>query len=159
MIARALAPQPKLVICDECVAALDISVQAQVLNLLNKLKKEFNLSYLFISHDLAVVKHISDRIAVMYLGRIVELAPSEEIYSNPIHPYTQALLEAVPIPDPDLEHGRAHKVITGEIPSPINPPSGCVFHPRCPRAVGSCKDSFPEFREVKPGHWVACTEV
>jgi len=158
-IARALAMNPEFIICDEAVSALDVSIQAQVINLLEDLRDEFGLTYLFISHDLSVVRHICHRVAVMYLGNMVELADCDELYDNPIHPYTQALLEAVPIPDPDLENSRAHKVVKGEIPSPMNPPSGCVFHPRCEKAVASCSQRIPEFREVKPGHWVACTEV
>jgi oligopeptide/dipeptide ABC transporter ATP-binding protein len=158
-IARALAMNPEFIICDEAVSALDVSIQAQVVNLLEDLREQFGLTYLFISHDLSVVRHICHRVAVMYLGHMVELADCDELFDNPLHPYTQALLEAVPIPDPDLEKGREHKIIKGEIPSPINPPSGCVFHPRCPKAVDSCKQQIPEFREVKPGHWVACTEV
>ena len=158
-IARALAMNPEFIICDEAVSALDVSIQAQVVNLLEDLREEFGLTYLFISHDLSVVRHISHRVAVMYLGHMVELAECDELFDNPLHPYTRALLEAVPIPDPDLENGRAHKIIKGEIPSPINPPSGCVFHPRCPSAHDGCKKEFPEFREVKPGHCVACTEV
>lgn len=158
-IARALAMNPEFIICDEAVSALDVSIQAQVINLLEDLREEFGLTYLFISHDLSVVRHICHRVAVMYLGNMVELADCDELYDNPLHPYTQALLEAVPIPDPDLEKGRAHKIVKGEIPSPMNPPTGCVFHPRCEKAVASCSQNVPEFREVKPGHWVACTEV
>jgi len=158
-IARALAMNPEFIICDEAVSALDVSIQAQVINLLEDLREEFGLTYLFISHDLSVIRHICHRVAVMYLGNMVELADCDELYDNPMHPYTTALLEAVPIPDPDLENARAHKIVKGEIPSPMNPPSGCVFHPRCEKAVESCKQSVPEFREVKPGHWVACTEV
>ncbi len=158
-IARALAVNPEFIICDEAVSALDVSIQAQVINLLEELRDEFNLTYLFISHDLSVVHHLCHRVAVMYLGHIVELAETEELFRNPLHPYTRALLEAVPIPDPIVERQRAHQIITGEIPSPINPPPGCVFHPRCPVAVDRCRTLFPEFREVKPGHWVACTEV
>jgi len=158
-IARALAMNPEFIICDEAVSALDVSIQAQVINLLEDLREEFGLTYLFISHDLSVIRHICHRVAVMYLGNMVELADCDELYDNPLHPYTQALLEAVPIPDPDLENARAHKIVKGEIPSPMNPPSGCVFHPRCEKAVASCSQNVPEFREVKPGHWVACTEV
>jgi oligopeptide transport system ATP-binding protein len=158
-IARALAMNPEFIICDEAVSALDVSIQAQVINLLEDLREEFGLTYLFISHDLSVIRHICHRVAVMYLGNMVELADCDELYDNPLHPYTQALLEAVPIPDPDLENARAHKIVKGEIPSPMNPPTGCVFHPRCEKAVATCSQSVPEFREVKPGHWVACTEV
>ena len=158
-IARALAMDPEFIICDEAVSALDVSIQAQVINLLEDLREEYGLTYLFIAHDLSVVRHICHRVAVMYLGHMVELAECDVLFDNPMHPYTQALLEAVPIPDPDVENDREHKVIKGEIPSPINPPSGCVFHPRCPLAVGGCKTEVPNFREVEPGHWVACTEV
>ena len=158
-IARALAMEPEFIICDEAVSALDVSIQAQVINLLEELREEFNLTYLFISHDLSVVRHICHRVAVMYLGHMVELADCDELFDHPLHPYSQALLAAVPIPDPDLEKTRAHTIIKGEIPSPINPPSGCVFHPRCPLAVDSCSQNIPDFREVRPGHWVACTEV
>jgi oligopeptide transport system ATP-binding protein len=158
-IARALAVEPEFIICDEAVSALDVSIQAQVINLLEDLRDRFDLTYLFISHDLSVVHHLCHRVAVMYLGHMVELAETDELFRNPLHPYTQALLEAVPIPDPTVEKGRAHQIIKGEIPSPINPPPGCVFHPRCPIAVAGCKVNMPEFREVRPGHWVACTEV
>jgi len=158
-IARALAVEPEFIICDEAVSALDVSIQAQVINLLDDLRDQFDLTYLFISHDLSVVHHLCHRVAVMYLGHIVELAETEELFNNPQHPYTQALLEAVPIPDPTVEKARAHKIIHGEIPSPMNPPSGCVFHPRCVKAIDGCKKNVPEFREIKPGHWVACTEV
>ena len=158
-IARALAVNPEFIICDEAVSALDVSIQAQVINLLEDLRERFDLTYLFISHDLSVVHHLCHRVAVMYLGHMVELSETDELFDNPLHPYTQALLEAVPIPDPTVEKARAHTIIKGEIPSPMNPPSGCVFHPRCPKAVAGCKVNMPEFREVKPGHWVACTEV
>ncbi len=158
-IARALAMNPEFIICDEAVSALDVSIQAQVINLLEDLRDEFNLTYLFISHDLSVVRHLCHRVAVMYLGHMVELADCDELFDNPLHPYTQALLNAVPIPDPEIEKARAHQVIKGEIPSPINPPPGCVFHPRCEIMVDGCKAKAPAFREVKPGHFVACTEV
>jgi len=158
-VARALALNPEFIICDEAVSALDVSIQAQVINLLEDLRDEFELTYLFISHDLSVIRHICHRVAVMYLGHIVELAECDELYDNPLHPYTRALLAAVPIPDPTLEAERAHEVVKGEVPSPINPPSGCVFHPRCTLAVDSCSKDVPEFREIKPGHWVACSEV
>ena len=158
-IARALALNPEFIICDEAVSALDVSIQAQVINLLEDLRDEFGLTYLFISHDLSVIRHLCHRVAVMYLGKIVELADCDELYDNPIHPYTQALLAAVPIPDPTIEAKRAHEVVKGEVPSPINPPSGCVFHPRCSLAVDGCSKEVPEFREIKPGHWVACMEV
>jgi oligopeptide transport system ATP-binding protein len=158
-IARALAMDPEFIVCDEAVSALDVSIQAQVINLLEDLRDEFGLTYLFIAHDLSVVRHLCHRVAVMYLGNMVELAETDELFDNPIHPYTKALLNAVPIPDPTLESKREHKIIKGEIPSPINPPSGCVFHPRCEIAVDGCSKTIPEFRELRPGHWVACTEV
>jgi len=158
-IARALALDPDFIICDEAVSALDVSIQAQVINLLEDLRDEFNLTYLFIAHDLSVVRHISNRVAVMYLGNLVELADGDELFDNPKHPYTRALLDAVPIPDPVVEDERQHKVIEGEVPSPINPPSGCVFHPRCPLAVDTCRTSVPEFRDIVSGHGVACTQV
>jgi len=158
-IARALALDPAFIICDEAVSALDVSIQAQVINLLEDLREQFNLTYLFIAHDLSVVRHISNRVAVMYLGNLVELADGDELFDNPTHPYTRALLDAVPIPDPVVEGDREHRIITGEVPSPMNPPSGCVFHPRCPMAVDSCRSSVPEFREIASGHYVACTEV
>ena len=158
-VARALALNPEFIICDEAVSALDVSIQAQGINLLEELRDEFHLTYLFISHDLSVIRHICHRVAVMYLGHMVELAECDELYDNPLHPYTRALLAAVPIPDPTVEANRAHEVVKGEVPSPINPPSGCVFHPRCPLAVDSCSKDVPEFREIKPGHWVACSEV
>jgi oligopeptide/dipeptide ABC transporter ATP-binding protein len=158
-IARALSMRPEFIICDEAVSALDVSIQAQVINLLEDLREQFNLTYLFIAHDLSVVRHLCHRVAVMYLGKIVELADSDELFDNPMHPYTQALLSAVPVPDPEVEAAREHQVVKGEIPSPINPPSGCVFHTRCPKAVASCQTDVPSLRELRPGHWVACTEA
>ncbi len=158
-IARALAMEPEVIVCDVAVSALDVSIQAQVINLLEDLRDEFGLTYLFIANDLSVVRHLCHRVAVMYLGKMVELADCDELFDNPIHPYTKALLNAVPIPDPTLEAKREHKIIKGEIPSPINPPPGCVFHPRCEIAVDGCSKTIPEFRELRPGHWVACTEV
>ncbi len=158
-IARALSLNPEFIICDEAVSALDVSIQAQVINLLEDLRKEFDLTYLFIAHDLSVVHHLCDRVAVMYLGKMMELAESDELFDNPIHPYTQALLSAVPVPDPSVEKQRKHQVLQGEVPSPMNPPSGCVFHPRCPLAVDSCKLEIPPLVEKRPGHWVACSQV
>jgi oligopeptide transport system ATP-binding protein len=158
-IARALAMEPEFIVCDEAVSALDVSIQAQVINLLEDLRERFGLTYLFIAHDLSVVRHLCQRVAVMYLGRVVELAACDELFDNPLHPYTQALLAAVPVPDPSVEAERTFQPVKGEVPSPMNPPSGCVFHPRCSIAVEGCKRARPELRELLPGHWVACSEV
>jgi oligopeptide transport system ATP-binding protein len=153
-IARALMTRPKLIIADEPVSALDVSIQSQVLNLLEDLQKEFQLTYIFIAHDLGVVKHISDRVGVMYLGRLVEITDADKLYEKPLHPYTKALLAAVPIPDPDVKRDR--ELLTGDIPSPANPPQGCAFHTRCKECMEVCKTDRPELKEIEPGHFAAC---
>lgn len=158
-IARALAVDPTFIVCDEPVSALDVSIQAQIINMLSETQKEKGITYLFIAHDLSVVKHISDRIAVLYLGRLMELTDSAELFRNPLHPYTQMLLSSIPIPDPERSAKRNRVILKGEIPSPLNPPSGCPFRTRCPRAMKTCAEEFPKLREIKPGHFVSCHDV
>jgi len=155
-IARALAIEPQFIIADEPISALDVSVQAQVVNLFKRLQRERGLTYLFIAHDLAMVKHISDRIGVMYLGKLVEVTTSDMLYAKPLHPYTESLLSAIPIPDPEVERKRERIILEGEVPSPMNPPSGCPFRTRCPKAMPQCAESMPAMKEVEPGHFTAC---
>ncbi len=158
-IARALALKPEFIVCDEAVSALDVSIQAQIIKLLEDLRDEYGLTYLFIGHDLSVVRHLCHRVAVMYLGKLVEISDSDTLFENPQHPYTKALLSAVPIPDPDVERTRPQQVITGEVPSPIDPPKGCVFHTRCPIAVDGCRQETPRLQQIEDEHWVACSEI
>ena len=158
-IARALALNPKFIVCDEPVSALDVSLQAQVINMFDELQDELGLTYLFIAHDILVVRHISDRIAVMYLGKMVELADAKEIYEHPVHPYTKSLMSAVPQPDPKVARANKRIVLSGDIPSPLNAPSGCPFRTRCPQATAACAEAMPEFKEVAPGHFAACSQI
>jgi peptide/nickel transport system ATP-binding protein len=158
-IARALAMEPRFIVCDEPVSALDVSIQGQIINLLEDLQHRLGLTYLFIAHDLAVVRHIADRVAVMYLGRVMELSTRDELYAQPLHPYTQALLDAAPVPDPVVEKARAARALGGELPSPLRPPPGCVFSTRCARATDACRQIVPTLEEKRPGHWVACIHV
>jgi len=155
-IARALALNPEFIVCDEAVSALDVSIQAQIINLLEDLRQDLGLTYLFIGHDLGVVKHLCHRVAVMYLGKLVELADGDDLFAAPAHPYTRALLTAVPVPDPTVEAARAHEIVPGEVPSPLDPPPGCVFHPRCPMAVARCRVDVPVLDEIGHAHWAAC---
>jgi peptide/nickel transport system ATP-binding protein len=158
-IARALAMEPSFIVCDEAVSALDVSIQGQIINLLEDLQRRLGLAYLFIAHDLAVVRHISMRVVVMYFGKIMEVADRDAIYKEPLHPYTKVLLDAAPVPDPTIEKGREPRLIKGELPSHLSPPSGCVFNTRCPMASQECREIVPELREIKPGHYAACIKV
>ncbi len=158
-IARALAVEPEFIVADEPISALDVSIQAQIMNLMDDLQKEKNLTYLFISHDLRAIRHVADRVAVMYLGEIVELAEGKDIYEEPLHPYSKALISAVPVPDPEIEAKRERIILSGDVPSPINPPSGCHFHTRCPFAIEDCKKTDPELVEIKPNHFAACIRI
>ena len=158
-IARALASEPDIILCDEPISALDVSIQAQVINMFDELQDEMGLTYLFIAHDILVVRHISDRIAVMYLGKMVELADAKEIYEHPVHPYTKSLMSAVPQPDPKVARANKRIVLSGDIPSPLNAPSGCPFRTRCPQATAACAEAMPEFKEVAPGHFAACSQI
>ncbi len=158
-IARALALNPRLIVCDEVVASLDVSIQAQILNLLKELQEKFRYAYLFVSHDLGVVRHVSDRVAVLYLGKLMEIAEADRIFAEPLHPYTDALLSAIPVPDPEAEASRRQILLEGDVPSAARPPSGCVFRTRCPRALPKCAETVPEFREVRPGHFAACHRI
>ena len=159
MIAMAMSCEPSILIADEPTTALDVTIQAQILDLIENIKKEFNTSIIYITHDLGVIAETVERIYVMYMGKVIESGSVKYIFSNPLHPYTDGLLAAVPVPDPVVESEREHKIVTGEVPSPMNPPPGCVFHPRCPMAVERCSQEIPALRELRPGHWVACTEV
>jgi peptide/nickel transport system ATP-binding protein len=158
-IARALAMEPDFIVCDEPVSALDVSIQGQIVNLLSDLQARLGIAYLFIAHDLAVVRHLSHRIVVMYLGRVMEMADRDALYAEPLHPYTRALLDAAPVPDPVVERMRAPRALRGELPSPLKPPTGCVFHTRCPMASAECREQVPELREIRPGHMAACIKL